>query len=426
MKIAKIIPSIISGEIVMPPSKSVAHRAIICASLSRGISKISPIELSKDIYATINCVKSLGAEVTIDENVLTIDGTNMFSNKKALLNCNESGSTLRFLIPISAIGGVNATFVGSGLLPQRPIGIYLDCLPSFGVECITEGGLPLEIKGLLKNGKYTIPGNISSQFITGLLLALPLLEKDSEIVITGKTESIGYIDMTIDVMNTFGVKIDKTENGYFIKGGQKYQCQDFIVEGDWSQAGFFLASGTIGDKVTIKGLKINSTQGDKEGLEIFKKIGADIQVCDNNDIIVKKGNLKAIDIDASQIPDLVPIISVVASLCDGQTTKIYNAERLRIKECNRLSAMANNLNAIGAKVTELPDGLIIEGVKNFNGGFVEGYNDHRIVMSMAIASICSKNEIVLTDAYSINKSYPTFFEEFNRMGGNIRIIDNIS
>lgn len=423
MKIAKITPNKIKGEIIMPPSKSVAHRAIICASLSNGISKISPIELSNDILATINCVKKLGAELTLDGNILTVDGTNMFSNKTALLNCNESGSTLRFLIPISAVGGVNAVFVGSGMLPQRPIGIYLDCLPKFGVECITNGGLPLEIKGTLKNGTYNIPGNISSQFITGLLLALPLLENDSQIIIEGKTESVGYIDMTVDVMDTFGVKIDKTENGYFIKGGQSYKNQDFTVEGDWSQAGFFLAGGAIGDKIIIKGLKINTTQGDKEGLEIFKKFGANIEII-NNDIIVSKGSLKAVDIDAAQIPDLVPILAVTASLCEG-ITKIYGAERLRIKECDRLSAITNNLNAIGAKITELSDGLIIEGVKNFKGGFTEGYNDHRIVMSMAVASICSESYITVTDAQSINKSYPTFFEEFNRMGGDIHIIEEL-
>lgn len=420
MKIAKIIPNTIKGEITMPPSKSAAHRAIICAALAKGISKISPIELSKDISATINCVKELGAEVSVNGNVLTVDGTNMFSNKTALLNCNESGSTLRFLIPVAAAKGVNATFIGSGLLPQRPIGIYLDCLPKFNVECITGGGLPLEIKGKLKNGIYTVPGNISSQFITGFLFALSLLENDSEIIITGKTESVGYIDMTVNIMNTFGVKIDKTENGYFIKGGQSYKCQNFTVEGDWSQAGFFLASGAIGDSVIIKGLNFQSVQGDMESLEIFRKFGANIDIVNNN-IIVSKGNLNAIDIDASQIPDLVPVLAVVASLCEG-TTKIYGAERLRIKECDRLSAITNNLNTIGAKVIELSDGLIIEGVKNFKGGSVEGYNDHRIVMSMAVASICSQNEIIVTDAYSINKSYPTFFEEFNRMGGNICVI----
>lgn len=419
MKTAKIIPNKIKGEIVMPPSKSAAHRAIICAALAKGISKISPVELSNDISATINCVRTMGADISMNGNVLTIDGTNTFSNKKALLNCGESGSTLRFLIPVAGVGGVNAVFTGEGRLPQRPIGIYLECLPKFGVECKTKGGLPLEIKGKLKSGVYSIPGNISSQFITGLLLALPLVDGDSEIIIIGNTESVGYIDMTINIMKEFGVNIGRTEKGYFIKGGQSYTARDFTVEGDWSQAAFFLAAGAIGDTVTIKGLRTDSTQGDRMALDIFSRFGANIEVTDNK-ITISKNKLVATDIDATQIPDLVPILATVAALCEG-TTKIYGAARLRIKESDRLTAICTGLNAVGANVTELPDGLIINGIKTFKGGFAEGYNDHRIVMSMAMASICSESDITITDAQSINKSYPTFFEEFNRMGGKAEI-----
>lgn len=421
MSDVKFSPFVPNGTVNVPPSKSDVHRAIICAAMANGVSRISPVALSNDIKATIGCIKALGADAVLENNVLTVDGTNMYKNKTALLDCGESGSTLRFFIPIAAVGNINATFVGKGKLPQRPIGIFTEALPKAGTVCKTEGGLPLEIKGQLKSGIFEIPGNVSSQFITGLLLALPILEGDSEIVLTSPLESVGYIAMTIRTMKQFGVNIDTTENGWHIKGGQSYKTCDYTTDGDWSQAAFFMVLGAVSGKVTVKGVAKDSTQGDKKCAEILAEFGAKVTQRDN-EVTVEKGDLKAITIDASQIPDLVPVLSVCAAFAEG-TTKIINAERLRIKECDRLKATAELLNNLGGKVKELSDGLEITGVSSLKGGNVNGYNDHRIVMSAAVCAAKSDGDITATFAMSINKSYPDFYIDYNSIGGKANVLD---
>lgn len=421
MSDVKFSPFVPNGTVNVPPSKSDVHRAIICAAMANGVSRISPVALSNDIKATIGCIKALGAEAVLENNVLKVDGTNMYKNKTALLDCGESGSTLRFFIPIAAVGNINATFVGKGKLPQRPIGIFTEALPKAGTVCKTEGGLPLEIKGQLKSGIFEIPGNVSSQFITGLLLALPILEGDSEIVLTSPLESVGYIAMTIRTMKQFGVNIQATEKGWHIKGGQSYKTCDYTTDGDWSQAAFFMVLGAVSGKVTVKGVAKDSTQGDKKCAEILARFGAKVTQLDN-EVTVEKGELKAITIDASQIPDLVPVLSVCAAFAEG-TTKIINAERLRIKECDRLKATAELLNNLGGKVKELSDGLEITGVSSLKGGNVNGYNDHRIVMSAAVCAARSDEDITATFAMSINKSYPDFYIDYNSIGGKANVLD---
>lgn len=421
MSDVKFSPFVPKGTVNVPPSKSDVHRAIICAAMANGVSRISPVALSNDIKATIGCIKALGADAVLENNVLTVDGTNMYKNKTALLDCGESGSTLRFFIPIAAVGNINAIFVGKGKLPQRPIGIFTEALPKAGTVCKTEGGLPLEIKGQLKSGIFEIPGNVSSQFITGLLLALPILEGDSEIVLTSPLESVGYIAMTIRTMKQFGVNIQATEKGWHIKGGQSYKTCDYTTDGDWSQAAFFMVLGAVSGKVTVKGVAKDSTQGDKKCAEILARFGAKITQLDN-EVTVEKGELKAITIDASQIPDLVPVLSVCAAFAEG-TTKIINAERLRIKECDRLKATAELLNNLGGKVKELSDGLEITGVSSLKGGNVNGYNDHRIVMSAAVCAARSDEDITATFAMSINKSYPDFYIDYNSIGGKANVLD---
>lgn len=421
MSDVKFSPFVPNGTVNVPPSKSDVHRAIICAAMANGVSRISPVALSNDIKATIGCIKALGADAVLENNVLTVDGTNMYKNKTALLDCGESGSTLRFFIPIAAVGNINATFVGKGKLPQRPIGIFTEALPKAGTVCKTEGGLPLEIKGQLKSGIFKIPGNVSSQFITGLLLALPILEGDSEIVLTSPLESVGYIAMTIRTMKQFSVNIQATEKGWHIKGGQSYKTCDYTTDGDWSQAAFFMVLGAVSGKVTVKGVAKDSTQGDKKCAEILARFGAKVTQLDN-EVTVEKRELKAITIDASQIPDLVPVLSVCAAFAEG-TTKIINAERLRIKECDRLKATAELLNNLGGKVKELSDGLEITGVSSLKGGNVNGYNDHRIVMSAAVCAARSDEDITATFAMSINKSYPDFYIDYNSIGGKANVLD---
>lgn len=415
-----VSPGILKGSVSVPPSKSAAHRAIICASLSKGKSLIRPIALSNDIQATIECMRSLGAELDINGDTLTVDGTNIFSGKNNVLDCGESGSTLRFLIPTAAAGGMNVHFVGHGKLPERPIGVYTDCLPKNGVNVVTEGGLPLEINGKLKSGLFEIPGNISSQFITGLLLALPLLDGDSEIRLTSAAQSVGYIRMTTDIMSEFGVNVTQTETGWIIHGGQNYRPRNFTVEGDWSQAAFFMTAAALGSDITIDNLSTNSAQGDKECVDIYRRFGADIRE-ENGKIIMHSGKLKGININAENIPDMVPALAVTAAFAEGRTV-ITGAARLRIKECDRLAAMRDGLNRLGASVAETADGLIIDGKDTLDGGFVLGYNDHRIVMSLSTASVRCKDKITVTDMESVNKSYPSFFEDFRKLGGKADVI----
>ena len=415
MNNVNVEPSQLNGTVAIPPSKSDVQRAIICGALSRGKCVISPVDLSEDIKATIGCVETLGAKVNISEGVLTIDGSEMFKGNNYQIFCNESGSLLRFIIPVVSAMGISATFTGAGRLPERPIGIYLDCLPKAGVKCTTKSGLPLTVEGQLQAGTFEIPGNVSSQFITGLLFALPLLKEDSKIILTSPLESVAYVDITINVMKKFGVIIETTDYGYFVKGNQKYIPKNYTTEGDWSNAAFFMTAAAIKGDITVTGVDKNSAQGDKEIAEILKRFGAKVEFTDNG-VRVQKGDLKATDIDARQIPDLVPILAVCATFAEG-TTHITGAERLRIKESDRLSAIANAINKLGGNVIEKPDGLVITGVKSLKGGTVQGVNDHRIVMAMSVATLMATDTVTITDMESIKKSFPNYFEEYNRLGG---------
>lgn len=417
----RYLPFTPSGSVTAPPSKSDVHRAIICAALSRGKCTISPVALSNDIKATIGCIEALGAKASINNGVLTVDGTELFTESSAKLDCGESGSTLRFFVPVAALGNVTAEFIGSGRLPQRPIGIFTDILPQKGVKCETKGGLPLKISGKLKSGEFEVPGNVSSQFITGLLFALPLLDGDSDIVLTSPIESVGYINMTIRTMAQFGVKIEATDCGWHIKGGQKYVPHDYRTDGDWSQAAFFMVSGAINGEVTVNNLNRNSAQGDKQIVEILKQFGAEVTQTDAS-VTVRSKPMHAISINASQIPDLVPVLAVCASFAKG-TTRITNAERLRIKESDRLKTTASLINSLKGKVTELSDGLEITGVQRLKGGKTDGFNDHRIVMSAAACAAGLDGTIICTDALSINKSYPEFFNDYNSIGGKANVLD---
>lgn len=392
--------SILNGSLTMPPSKSSAHRALICSFLSGG-GNVSPIINSKDMEATLGCLKSIKK----GENIL---------------NCIESGSTLRFLIPVVAALGKSVTFIGEGRLPERPIGEYLNLFKTKGVVCESEGGLPLKIKGKLQSGDFEIRGDVSSQYITGLLLAMPILDGDSKIILTTPLQSKPYVDMTLSVMADYGVKVTETDYGYFVKGNQQYKKRDYIVEGDWSQAAFFLSAGAIGSNVTLKGLDINSTQGDKEVINVMKQFGAQIEI-NENEITCKKGELKGIEIDCTDIPDMVPAIAVTASFAEGKTV-IKGAERLRLKESDRIKAVCSNLKAMGVDVQETEDGMIINGNEKVLGAKLCGYNDHRIVMAFSVVGLFANGETIISDAESINKSYPSFFDDYNKLGGKANVI----
>lgn len=416
-----ITPALLHGTVTPPPSKSAAHRAIICAALAKGKSRISPIVNSDDMEATIGAVKALGASVSFENDGILIDGNNTSSNISHEIDCLESGSTLRFLIPVAATSGESVTFTGKGRLPNRPIGPYLECLPANGVKCETNGGLPLTVSGKLKAGVFALPGDVSSQFITGLLLALPLLDGDSEIHLTTPLQSEGYIDLTTNIMKRFGVETNRQRQSFFVKGNQSYTPCNLIVEGDWSQAAFWLSAGALGGNIDCKGLDPNSKQGDMAVLEILQRFGANVQY--RKDTVSAHGNkLYGCEIDSSQIPDLVPVLAAVASLCEGQTV-IVNAARLRLKESDRLATTAKGLRALGADITERGDSLVINGVPELNGGAADGANDHRIVMALAIAAQRCKNKVTITGSDCISKSYPAFFEHYNALGGCANVID---
>lgn len=426
IQICKFSGGALNGTVNIPPSKSAAHRAILCAALADGRSTLSPIELSNDMYATIGAIKALGAKADFNSGVLTIDGIGGALDNEAKepveINCIESGSTVRFIIPIASAVGINGKFTGEGSLLTRPLGLYSELLPQAGVECQSNNGcLPLVCKGRLKSGEYKIRGDISSQFITGMLLALPLCEGDSKIILTTELQSSAYVDMTVCCMADFGVKVERTDYGWSIKGGQHYQSREYTVEGDWSQAGFFLCAGALGSELTLRGLRMDSVQGDMAAVELFLNFGADITE-KNGNLIVRKGSLKAQHINAEQIPDLVPCLAVCAALCEG-TTIIDHAERLHIKESDRLVSTAQLINALGGKAEAMSDGLKIEGVSSFTGGKVNGFNDHRTVMSTAIAALAASGEVSVTHPFSINKSYPSFFDVYNSLGGNANVIN---
>lgn len=407
----RITPAKLRGEVTVPPSKSVAHRMIIGAALAEGTSKITNLYPSVDITATMDCMRALGAKIDFKGDTAVVVGIDKIP-EKAELNCCESGSTLRFLIPVACALGVECTFKGEGKLPKRPIKPLVDELPKHGIEFdfsrAADGEiLPCKVKGRLTGGKFFIDGGISSQFITGLLFALPLLEEDSEIVLTSRLESRPYVDITIGVLKDFGCDIRQTQTGYFVKGGQKLSSFNGEVEGDYSQAAFFYTANCLGADIDIKGLNEGSRQGDKKIVEI----------CGS----VRNGSLDGFELDCSDIPDLVPILAVLASFCKGKS-RLTDVARLRIKECDRLAAMEECINRLGGKVTAGEDVLEIRGVEAFGGGEVSSFNDHRIVMAMAIAAAKCQRPIIINGAEAVRKSYPNFFEVYRSLGGKFEVI----
>lgn len=415
-------PAILSGKIKAISSKSHAHRVLICSALASEPTKINCNVLSKDITATVECLKMLGAEIKIEENTLFVNPQKF--SEKAEIDCGESGSTLRFLLPVVSALGIDTTINAHGRLPERPLSPLKEELEKKGVVFKTDNKYPLHITGNLQRGEYELAGNVSSQFVSGLLFALPLLDGDSKISLIPPVESKSYIDMTVATLRDFGILIEETENTYIIKGNQKYiSPKEITIEGDWSNSAFFLCAGALSkDGVTVSGLNINSTQGDKKILDILKRMGASVEV--NDEITVKKNKLMGTMVNGGDIPDLVPIVSVMGAMCDKGVTHIVNASRLRLKESDRIATTEALLTKVGAAVSETDDGLVIWGENDLIGGRVEGANDHRIVMSAAILSCLCALPVDIVDAEAVNKSYPHFFEDFNSLGGKANVIND--
>ncbi|MDD4421675.1 MAG: 3-phosphoshikimate 1-carboxyvinyltransferase, partial [Eubacteriales bacterium] len=382
--IVKIIPSPLTGKINAISSKSQAHRAFICAALSQKPSFIECSEVSSDIESTIGCLTALGAKINKKNGFYKVFPIEP-SEKKAYLDSGESGSTLRFILPVVSALGRTAVFSGHGRLPNRPITPLIEQLNAHGAQISTN--FPIECGGRLRGGHFRIAGNISSQFISGLLLASPLLKEKTIIELTTPLESKPYIDMTMSVMSLYDVGVEINDNCYVLSENNGYCAPESIrIEGDWSNAAFWLACGALeGGGIKCGNLSQNSLQGDKAVTSILSRFGARV-FSENNAISVFPGELKGIDIDASDIPDLVPVLSAVACGASGQT-RIYNASRLRLKESDRLQAVTDALSSLGADITQTSDGLVIGGTGRLKGGRANAMGDHRIAMSIAVAAV---------------------------------------
>lgn len=419
-----IRPKKLKGIIDVVPSKSYSHRAIIAASLANGRSVIKNVLFSDDINRTIACCEAFGATIEKYENYLIIDGSNV-RRLKDMVNVGESGSTIRFMIPILLTNSMPMEFIGENNLVNRPLDSYYKIFDEQGISYTHPSNeyLPLKTKGGLKSGEFSILGNVSSQFITGLLFALPLLNGDSKINIVGKLESKAYIDLTLDILSLYNIEVvNNNYESFYIKGNQEYKPCDYVVEGDFSQAAFFLAMGVLGNDVSLGCMNMSSLQGDRKIIEDIKSLGGNISYEDGL-LKATPNDLVASTIDFSQSPDLGPILSVVSSLAKGQT-KFINAGRLRIKECDRITCVKEELNKLGAMVTESETEMYFNGVEKLHGSLeLDTHNDHRIAMSLAVASTVCDSPLEIENAGCVKKSYPHFWSDFVKLGGDIDVID---
>ena len=404
-----IRPKLLSGQVIPPPSKSQAHRLLLCAALAQGESLVGNVAFSQDIRATLGCMQALGAKwEETKPGEVRISGAPMggWSGELPFLDCGESGSTLRFLIPIALAVAGGGRFTGRGRLMQRPQKPYFDLFDEKGIfyEQVDD---VLTVQGELKPGEYRLPGDVSSQFFTGLLYALSLLDAPSDIISTTQLESVDYINMTIDAMEKAGVKVERGEDGrtYRVYPSRYHTFMD-KVEADWSQAGFWYAAIALKSPLELTGLNAFSVQGDMAIVAHFLKLS-------------QAGN---VTIDVSDCPDLVPPLAVMAAVRTG-TTQIVNAARLRIKESDRLASVTAVLNALGADIEEHPDSLTIRGRNGLKGGVsVDCCNDHRIAMMAAVAATRCEQPVTLIGADCVKKSYPNFWEHYEMLGGDLDVI----
>ena len=412
----RITPKKLSGTVTPPPSKSQAHRLLIAAALSGGVSVLHGLAESQDIQATRRCLSALGAGMEdLPDGALRVHGLGhgiVMAPPYALLDCGESGSTLRFLIPVALLVQGGASFTGRGRLMERPLKPYEDLFREKGVAWKLEDHI-LTVNGgrgydalALDSGAYRLPGNVSSQFFTGLLFTLPLLNGDSTLMSTTPLESRDYLEMTRQALAAAGVTTRwADENTLCVPGGQVYQPFTATVEADWSQAGFWYAADFLDSQVEIRGLDPDSAQGDKVVSELYWKLA-------------RPGDA---EIDVSGCPDLLPPLAVMAAVRSG-TTRFTNAARLRMKESDRLSTITAALTALGAEVHEEPDRLIIVGQPSLPGGTVDSANDHRIAMMAAIAATGCTGPVTIRGAECVQKSYPDFWEVYRSLGGDIHVL----
>lgn len=423
MKQLIISKSNLNGNIKTISSKSLSHRYLLAASLAKGKSIIKNVLKSKDIEATTNILMSMGAKINIIDNDYYID-SNGLSYSPDDLDCFESGSTLRFFIPITWLFNESSTLIGKESLGSRSLIVYEDIAKEFGyLISKTNNNFPIITNGPLKSGTYTIDGSISSQFVTGLLYSLPNVQGNSYLKFNNEIASKKYIDLTIDVLKLSGIKINELTNGYEIIGNQKFKPINHTVEGDYSQASFFIVASILtNSQLDISNLNFMSNQGDKEILEIIKQFGANYKISNDSIVLCKDTVLKPAVIDLYNIPDLGPILMVLASKIEG-TTIFKNIDRLFDKESNRYLAIKENLEKLGVIFEVTNNELKLTGNnEDYKGIVFNTYNDHRIAMALSVYALTSKYDVIINDYEVVSKSYPNFYLDLEKIGGEIKYV----
>lgn len=416
----RITPAALSGRIDdVVASKSQAHRALICAALADAPTLIRCNSTSKDVRATARCIEALGARADFGRDTIEVAPISAVC-AGALLDCGESGSTLRFMLPLAGALHMECAFTGQGLLAKRPLSPMYEQLAAHGMNMSPQGAFPLKAVGRLTPGRFEIAGNISSQFITGLLMALPLLDGDSEIAVTGRLESGPYVDMTLDMLSRFGIAVERIPAGFRVPGGQRFISPgELAIEGDWSNAAFWLAAGALGGTgVECAPLRMDSAQGDRAIADILSRFGARVGQSGAS-VTARSAALGGIELDASDIPDLVPIVAVAAGAAHGDT-RITGVARLRLKESDRIQSVIALLTALGVVAEEHDGMLTVHGRGGLDGGVVDSFNDHRIAMAAAVAGSVARAPVTILGAQASDKSYPGFFDKFAALGGRVQ------
>lgn len=413
-----LTPSELCGTVTAPPSKSMAHRAILCAALAPGRSRVDNLAFSQDVLATLGAVQALGARVETGQTWAVIDGpAHIAAADGVRVDCAESGSTLRFLIPVFAQTGADVHFTGRGRLLARPQSVYETLFAEKGVA-FAHTPDEVRVRGPLPAGDYAVDGGVSSQFITGLLLALPLCGAPCRVTVRPPFESRSYVALTLRAMADFGVHITETDNTYCIEENQKYSPSNYTVEGDYSQAAFFAVLGALRGGVTVRGLREDSLQGDRVILDILVRCGA-VFSREGDAVRFEQSRLHGVRIDIADCPDLGPILMVLGLFCEGETV-LENAARLRVKESDRIAAMEAEIRKLGGQITSDENTVTVRASRlHAPAAPLDSHNDHRVVMAMAVASLGAGVPAVIEHAQAVAKSYPDFFDVLRSIGGKV-------
>ena len=422
----RISPSSFRGSLRAVSSKSDAHRLLLCAALSDVPTEIFLSDLSEDILATMRALRTMGTVIEEpSSNSLLVSPLVCEKVLQTEIDCRESGSTLRFLLPVAASLFSQCSFRGSESLARRPLQPLLSQMQKNGVSYSSET-IPLTLSGFLQSGSYLLPGNISSQFLSGLLFALPLLKGESTLSLSSPLESGGYVEMTLQTLSRFHIEISFDGSSFHLHGPQRYLSPERVFsEGDWSGAAFFLALGALAGEISVQDLSLSSLQPDKVLFSLLQTLGFFVSFENTVVSSQKRPNSellsRPVSIDVSAYPDLFPVLSVL-SCARTSETHLVNASRLRLKESDRIRSVCLMLRALGANVEEHSDSLRIHGTGALRGGSVDGANDHRIVMAAAVASSLCESDVVIRGAQAVNKSYPQFFQDFKTLGGTVHAL----